>query len=210
MSPAGEEIGPVETGLRPLAGVADAGLQPLPARAGGKKCLGEAGARREPDIELGHRHGVRIKVADRQSLAGRPLPQFELDPEKGQAGAAAFVGLEKGQAGPRTQPDAQAGGVGAIAPGHLSQDNRPLAARFDLHSLWPRAVRNDDGLPADPVKRAGADRGRIKGKRGLRDCPQQAPEVRPAPVLVPPRRQEGGIAQPYGLVEVHAALAYLS
>ena len=40
--------------------------------------------------------------------------------------------------------------------------------------------------------------------------PQQAPEIRPAPVLVPPRRQEGGVAQPDGLAEVHAALAYLS
>jgi len=205
-----QNVDPIQPDLRPLPRVPDPGLEALAARAGGQKGLRKTRAGRQSCVKFDDGNRVRVHVCDDQALAGGVCSQLKVNAQQGQAGSAPLMRLQEGQAGRGPDVDPKARRVGPVPSGDMPQDQRPCLPLANADLLGTRAIGDNEDLPRQPVKRTRTDCVGRQGLRRLREGSQQPAQVRPAPVLIPSGGQARGVAKPDGLIQVHAALAYLS
>jgi hypothetical protein len=204
----GQQVDPVQPQAGAAAGMHDPCLQPLAARPRGHQRLAEIRAGREAHLRLAHRDGVLVVLRQHDALHGRALGQGD-----GQLGlryrtAVALVAFQQPQPGAGRQGDSHTVGMRAPAARHQPQRRQGL---LPGRHLDPRVAAVDQHVVVvgQAVERSVSD---LAGKPlgGLRQHPDQAAQVGPAPVLVPLAREFGDVARPYGGGDAHAALAYLS
>jgi hypothetical protein len=202
-----QQIGPVEPDARALPRMGDMGLDSLATGAGGEDGLGVGRAGGEGDG--GGRDGDALGPVGGEDYAFQPAALGDLDIERNvryRAVGQRFVAFQQGQRLTGSHDDQHPGRDRTGLGGHEAQlGDRAVGAALDVREALDEPIGHEEQVAAERRERPLC--GHLGRARRRRQRAQQPAQVRPAPVLVPARRELGQVAGGDGFGEGHLVTA---